>query len=134
MGPTGINEGQPGYLNKGAEGGAFIKTAYLEREVKAYAVFETEVEALSSFNAQTTVYFSVASSLLAFAIGIWTTALFTDKLSPEASVACRIVGPLLIVLSLIGFWLAISSSKKRQSTIATIKAQSVSKTKDGPAQ
>jgi hypothetical protein len=134
MAPTGITEGQPGYLSEGAEGGAFIKTAYLEREVRAYAVFETEVEALSSFNAQTTVYFSVASSLLAFAIGIWTTAAFTEKMSPEATVACRVVGPLLVVLSILGFWLAMRSSERRQSTIATIRAQSLSKNKEGRSQ
>jgi hypothetical protein len=119
---------QPNYITPGGRG-ATITTAYVERQVKAYAVFETEVEALSSLNAQTTVFFSIAWSLLSFAVGIWTTAIFTDNLSPKALVASQMGAPLLVVLACVFFWLARSSGAKRLATIASIKQQSTSETR-----
>jgi hypothetical protein len=105
--------------------GATISNAYVGRQVKVYAVFETEVETLTSLNAQATVYFSVGSALLSFGVGIWTAALFTEKLSAEAAVATKVGVPILGLLAIASFGLAVSAWYKRKKTIDSIKQQSV---------
>lgn len=109
--------------------GATVRTTYVEREMKAWAVFDTEVEALSSLNTQATVFFSVASGLLSFAVGIWISAVFTEQLTPAGMLATSIAAPTLCVLALVFFGLAIGAWWKRRSTLAVIRQQSRSQTR-----
>lgn len=104
--------------------GATVKTTYVEREVKVLAVFDTEVDAISSLNAQATVFFSVGAGLISLAGGIWTTAVFSEKLTAAGQVATDVGAPVLGALSLIFFGLALWAWWKRRSALNTIKKQS----------
>jgi hypothetical protein len=108
--------------------GATINTTYVEREMKAFAVFEAEMQALASLNTQATIFFSVASGLLSFAVGIWTNAAFYERLSAAGLIATGYLAPLLLLLAAVFYALAIYASVKRTKTLRTIREQSRSQT------
>lgn len=106
--------------------GATISTAYAERQVKAYAVLESEIKTISFFNTLATVAFSVGAAFISTAAGIWTNAAFvTDKiLPPEGAILAKFVGPTLCVLALIAFALGGWAIHSRRSVWAAISQQS----------
>src|SRR5580704_13540876 len=84
--------------------GATIRTAYVEREVKAYAIFENEVRTISMWNTLAGVFASAGAASLSFAIGIWTSAAFVaEKLPPEGAVLSRFAAPAFCIATVI-FW------------------------------
>lgn len=120
-------EDQAGTYSSAAVG-ATIKTVYVERQVKAYAFLETEVDTLSYLNMQATIFYSVGAGLFSLALGIWTGALFADTLTPEGMIASKFVAPLLCILAAVFLKLARGAMQKRQKTITEVGKESVSKT------
>jgi uncharacterized iron-regulated membrane protein len=112
-----------------SERGATVKTTYVEREVQALAVFDTEVETISSLNTQATVFFSVGTGLISLAGGIWTSAAFSTQLTPAGQLAVTLAAPVLCLLSLVFFGLALVAWWKRKSALNTIRSQSRSQTR-----
>ncbi len=106
--------------------GATILTAYAERQVKAYPIFETELDSISFLNTQVLVYFSVGSALLSFAVGIWTNAAFAENLTPAGTLLARVAGPLLCVASAAAYLLGLNARRSRVSQWMKIKQESVS--------
>ncbi|MGO9991327.1 MAG: hypothetical protein ACLPTF_02285 [Steroidobacteraceae bacterium] len=109
--------------------GATITTVYVERQVKAFSVFETELDVLSSLNAQATVFFSVGSAFITYAVGIWTNSSFATQLTPEGKLANEFVAPGLVFISIVFYSLAIMAWWKRRRTLGDIRRQSKSATK-----
>jgi hypothetical protein len=109
--------------------GATVKTTYVERQVKAFAVFDTEVDVLSSLNAQATVFFSVASAALSFAVSIWANAAFYSELTPAGQIASHIVAPALLVVAVLFVGLGVHAWTRRTSTVNAIRQQSTSSTR-----
>jgi hypothetical protein len=109
--------------------GATVKTTYVERQVKAFAVLEAEVDALSSLNAQATTFFSVSSAAISYAVSIWTNAAFAQQPTPEAIVASHMAAPILLVLAAVFVGLGIHSLIRRSATVNSIRTQSTSTTK-----
>jgi len=88
--------------------GATITNAYVGREMKAYAVFETEIQTIAFFNTLATIFFSVGAALLSYAIGIWTNLFFvTPPIPAKGEVLADIVAPILCVLAAIFFILGV---------------------------
>ena len=81
--------------------GAVVRTTYVERQMRAYAVYEDEVASLSYLNTQATIFFAIASALISFAVGIWTNAAFSTGLTPAGELAARYVSWGLLGLGLI---------------------------------
>jgi membrane protein DedA with SNARE-associated domain len=119
---------QPEFVSR-ADKGATVETVYVKRQIVAYAVFETEVASISSLNAQTTVFFSIASALVSFAAGIWANALFSEKLTAAGEVAAYIGAPLLVVIAVVFAGLGYHAFKTRKSQVEDIRRQSEAKTK-----
>ena len=105
-------------------GGATITTAYVGREVKVFGVFETEIDTLSSLNAQSTLFYALSSALASFAVGIWTNAVFYERLTPAGQFATGVGAPILMLIGVVLFIVATNAWWKRKSTIASIKSQS----------
>jgi len=59
--------------------------------MRAYAVYEDEVNTLSYLNTQSTIFFMVAASLVSFAASIWINALFYKELTPAGQMASQYV-------------------------------------------
>jgi hypothetical protein len=106
--------------------GAIVTPAYVEREVKAYAVFETEMHTLSFLNTLATTFFSIGSSLASIAIGIWANGKFTEKLSPQADILANFAAPGLCVLAAIFVGLGIWAICRKQTVLDAIRSESKS--------
>lgn len=104
--------------------GATITHTYAERAVRVYGVSESEIDALAMYNTLATVFVAVMSSLIAYAIGIWTNAAFAEKLTPAGEVLSKVVGPWLCVLAGVFALLAIWAIWRRHSTWKEIKKES----------
>jgi hypothetical protein len=111
------------------ERGATVKTTYVERQVKAFAVFDHEVEVLSSLNTQSTVFFAVGSAAVSYAIGIWTNAGFAQQLTPAGELASTLIAPGLLVVAIVFYGLALSAWWKRRKRLHEIMQHSISVTK-----
>jgi hypothetical protein len=113
----------------GGSRGATITTVYVTRQVKAFAVYEAEIESLSSLNAQATAFLSLGAAFLSYAVGIWTNASFATQLTPAGELANSAVAPGFVLVAGVFFWLAWNAWLKRQRTLADIRGQSRSETK-----
>jgi hypothetical protein len=104
--------------------GATMRPLYMGRVVNTYPLSESELERISSLNDQVTARFSAASFLLALAVGIFSNAIFNDKLTPIAFVATVGLAPLLLCFSL-GFGIGgFIARGKKSSAWEKIKADS----------
>lgn len=122
----------PGTETGATTRGAIITTAYVERQVKAYAVLETEVSSLSTLNTLATTFFSVGTGLASVSAGIWITAAYTENLSATGEVLAKTVAPLVLVLSCIFFWLARWAVQSRRSSWQVVVDQSKASQRPGP--
>jgi hypothetical protein len=104
--------------------GATIRTAYVEREVKAYAIFEHEVRSISMWNTLAGVFTSVGAAALSYATGIWTNASFAEKLTAEGTVMSHFVAPTLCVIAIVCWFVAGWAIVSRAKTWNAIRAES----------
>jgi hypothetical protein len=104
--------------------GATIRTAYVEREVKAYAVFEHEVRTISLWNTLAGVFSAIGAAFLSFAIGIWTNASFAEKLTAEGIVMSHFVAPALCVFAAVSWIIAGWAIYSRARTWTAIRSES----------
>ena len=112
--------------------GATIYTSYATRQVKAYPVFESEIETFNLFNTLTLAAFAIGAAFIAYAMGIWTNAAFAENLSPTGVLATKLVAPILCVLALISFGLGVWARHRRATTWAQIKRESASRLEATP--
>jgi hypothetical protein len=104
--------------------GATILTAYAARQVKAYPIFETELDSISFLNTQATIYFSLASALFSFAVGILTNAAFVDTMTAPGAILAKVIAPLLIVGAICAGLLGRHAFKSRASQWSKIRHES----------
>lgn len=105
-------------------GGATLTTKYAGREVRVWAVLDTEVRELSSLNTTAAIYCSVASGLVSLALGIWISAMFSSQLTAEGRVACIALAPVLVVLGVVASFLARNALKRRHGILKDIEVNS----------
>jgi hypothetical protein len=110
--------------NKGFTTGATVKTLYVEREVRVFAVHEFEYSSLSNLSAFATIAFAVAGASSAYAMGIFTNAVFAEKLSPAGELATKIGAPILLIFAVVAACSGAFAMWKRSELWGTIKKQS----------
>ncbi len=93
--------------------------------MNTYPVSESEMDYISSLNAQATVRYSSSTFLLGIAISIWVNAAFYQQLTPIAELATYYVAPFLALAAALfasgGVW----AQHKRKGEWAKIKAESI---------
>jgi TRAP-type C4-dicarboxylate transport system permease small subunit len=104
--------------------GATVRTLYVEREVKVFAVHEFEYSSLTNLSTAATVAFSIAGAAFAYAAGIVTNAAFAEKLTPAGELATKLVAPILFLASFIAVCCGGYALLKRRDLWGTIKKQS----------
>jgi len=104
--------------------GAIITMAYVGREVKTFGVLEPELQTLAFFNTLSTILFSLTSSFVSIAIGIWVTAAFTEKPTPAGELLVRVGAPVLCALALVALVLGLWALWSRHSTVKAIRERS----------
>jgi hypothetical protein len=101
--------------------GAVVNTTYVPRQMKAFAVYEAELDSLTTQTHTATTFFSVAAALLGYAIGIVTNAMFAEKLTPAGELATKVGVPLLVVLACVFGCLAWQYRTNRQAQLDQIR-------------
>jgi hypothetical protein len=74
-----------------------MQPRYMGRTMNTYPVSESEMELISSFNAQTTVRYSIATFTLGLACSIWVNASFYDDLTQLAIFATKYAAPFFLL-------------------------------------
>jgi hypothetical protein len=126
--PTVQSETQAGLVTVSAPHGATISTAYVRREVKAYAVLETEVRTIAWFNTLSAAFFSTSSALVFCAVGLWGNSAFAEKLTPPGEILSHFVAPALCAFAVLFAALGVWVRRSRKSTWETI----CNETQSGP--
>lgn len=98
---------------------------YMGRTMKCYPVHETEMDGLAEANGDATAHFAFASACLAFAIGIWTNAAFSEKLTPAGELATTLAAPFLLVMAVFFGVLGLRASSRRDKLWMKIKREAV---------
>jgi hypothetical protein len=120
-----MDDTSPRMSPDGVPSGATMRPVYMGRVVNTYPVSDFELERISSLNDQVVTRFTTAGSLLALAAGIFTNAVFNDKLSDVAYLATIFVAPLLLLFS-VGFGVGgIIARNKKTSAWDKIKTESL---------
>tara|TARA_R110002124_G_scaffold106443_5_gene258212 strand:- start:1672 stop:2046 length:375 start_codon:yes stop_codon:yes gene_type:complete len=110
-------------LNGGA--GAVVDTLYVRREVKAYALHESDVELLGHLGFQASSFFAAASFFAALALGILTNASFVTGEMPATGLVLRNFGvPLLLFVAVVCGLMAFQALRKRGRKWKDIKEAS----------
>lgn len=104
-----------------AASGSHIVTEHTERTMRLYGVFESELRALSMFNAITAIFTSAGTGLLSFLAGVLIDAAKDGVEHPEAAhTICWVCG----VLAVACFSVAFLAFKWRRSALTTIMTES----------
>jgi hypothetical protein len=101
-----------------------IATEHNTRRMKSYLVFDTELKNISMLNAWAMLFFSMASSCLSVAIGLWSNLFITDS---PSSIAQRYGASLewtFAVLAAVFIGLGLCAIRSRTSQIDQIKRES----------
>jgi hypothetical protein len=106
--------------------GATVRTLYVQREVKVFAVHEFEYNSLSNLSDVATIAFAVAGVTSAYAIGIWTDAAFAEKLTPAGELAEKFVAPALLIAAVVAAIIGLVALCGRSALWGSIKKQSSS--------
>jgi hypothetical protein len=91
--------------------------------MRMYAINESEVTTISSYNAQATAYFSLASFLLSASVSIFTNGIFYSNLTPAGQVAENYAAPILVVIAAFFAYLGVSAIRNRSSLWENIKRE-----------
>lgn len=113
----------PDILSK-APIGAFLTTKHVGRDVKVFAIIESEVRMISMFNTLSTVFFSLSFSCLSAALSICSSSIFTDTLKPAGEVLLKFGAPALGILALVFLGVAIWARMSRGNTWDLIRRES----------
>ena len=76
-------------------------------------------------NTLATIFFSVGTTCLGFAVGIWTNSSFSETLTSEGRILSHLIAPGLCVLSAILGGLGIWSLRSRSTTWDAIRRESL---------
>lgn len=117
--------GLPSVPSSGSPVGATVQAEYMGRTVRCYPVHETEMEGLTEANGDATAHFAFASAFLAFAVGIWTNAMFATELTASGELATTLAAPVLIVLSVFFGILGLRASARRNRIWNKIKSEAI---------
>lgn len=114
-----------GGFNVNGGAGAVVDTLYVRREVKAYALHESDVELLSDLGFQASSFFAATSFFAALALGIYTNAAFATGEVPATGVILRdFCVPLLIGVAIVCGLIGVRALVKRDRKWSDIKKTS----------
>lgn len=90
---------------KFASTGSVIQPEYAQRNMKCYAVTESELKQIGLANLAVTICFGIGSGLLGLGIDIFKDTTLADSVPPNANVVVNTVQPILFIFGIV-FWLA----------------------------
>jgi hypothetical protein len=121
---SSIDQSNVGSISSDISRGATIRTAYVEREVRAYAIFENEVRTISMWNTLSSIFSAISLAFFGIAVGIGTTYAFTDKVTPEGNILFHFAAPACCIITLICAVVAGYAVYSRGAAWRAIRAES----------
>jgi hypothetical protein len=112
--------GQPAFGGTGAT----VQSQYMVRTMKCYPVHESEMEMLSTLTTEATIFFSLASLSIGYALSIWINGSFVVTLTDKAKNALA-VAPIALTAGLILLGIAIYQVVRREGLWGRIKKEAV---------
>ena len=106
-----------GQISTDSERGATVTTTYARRTMRAFAVYELEMEQLASTNSTATFFFTSAGVALGYVADSLPKALSTAGSSMKEPISFLIIAGFCIV---VGVW----NWRKRRTILDTIRGQS----------
>ncbi|MFO9763150.1 hypothetical protein SDC20_04125 [Legionella pneumophila serogroup 1] len=107
--------------------GSTVTPVYAKRNIKIFAIPESELEILGSMSTDVTIFYSVFSFFLSMTIALFLSGIFADKL--EENIFGKILfyygTPAALALTLLFLGIALYKHFKRKSLINIIKQESV---------
>lgn len=103
---------------------SLLQPQFMQRRPNVYAIYETEMETLATWNQLGATAFTLAGSFLAFAVGLWVQAEMSDELTPLAQAMVALGIPASVLLAVVATTVGIFVQKKRGGTLAKIKSES----------
>jgi hypothetical protein len=104
--------------------GASVNPIYTRRNMTMYALTESEITTISQLNTDVSLHFSIASFLLSMALGVYTNALFYDKLNSAGSLAQGFAAPLVLLLGMVFAIRGLFGLKRRSDLWSKLKTES----------
>lgn len=101
------------------KGGAGLKPLYLERQVKAWAITEPELDMVGTLDRMTTLFSSLATLAAGFNLGVWWNVATTPD--PKVQSVGHLVMPIVWVAAAIFAGLVIYFESSRRSHIKGIQ-------------
>ncbi|CZJ15090.1 hypothetical protein [Legionella pneumophila] len=107
--------------------GSTVTPVYAKRNIKIFAIPESELEILSSMSTDVTIFYSVFSFFLSMTIALFLSGIFADKL--EENMFGKFLfcygTPTALVLAVLFLGIAVYKHSKRKNLITIIKQESV---------
>jgi hypothetical protein len=105
--------------------GASVRPVYVHRDMQVYGISESELTQLSQMNDSATIYFSLSGAAAAYAVGIWTNAVFytPESITPLGKLAALFLAPLLIILAAIFGGLAVRTRGDKKAILSALRNQ-----------
>ncbi len=117
--------GQAPVARFSVETGASLRTLYVERTVKAFAVSAHELRSISYWNSLALVFFSLGSGLLTFGLGAWVSVwIQPEPWSAHADVMAKVVFPVSAVIAGVFYLLGLWTLHMRRSELDAIQKES----------
>lgn len=104
--------------------GSSVTPVYTKRNMRMFVINEGEYQTISAMNSQATASFSVSSFFASAGLGIYTNAVFAEKLTSAGEVAQVVAAPALLVMSIALLVLGILSLRSRRRIWDDIRTES----------
>lgn len=109
--------------------GAIVRSIYVQREVKVYAIHESDVQQIGGFNTQASIFVGVGAALVSYAVGIWTNASFAERLTPLGEAASTVLAPIIAALGFLSLGLASWAIYRRSAIWSEVGSKSTPRIK-----
>ena len=108
----------------GEDRGAVFHTHHMGRSMKAYPVYENELNTFGLLNTLALAFFSLGSGFASFGVGLLVDAAFAKDLSDLSEVLIKVMVPVCGILAILFFLGGIWALLTRRSEVKRVKSES----------
>lgn len=104
--------------------GALAQSDYMQRTSKVYAIYESEMDTIGSWNEISTIAYSIATSCLGFAISLWVQSNMAASATPAGQAIVALGIPACVIFGVVAGIVGFRFGKRRETALGKIKSES----------
>jgi hypothetical protein len=104
--------------------GAVAQPTYMHRTSKVYAIYETEMDTISTLNSVCTAAFAAAGSFASFSVGLFVSDAISPAMTADGKAIVSLGVPSGFVIALVCIAIGIATWIKKGGTLTAIKSES----------